>query len=306
MWKMRLLAAVLVLQILLAGTLIALVATDNVPFVNGSASSGAAAEAASTVPRPTTHRFNSRGAYESVRRQVAIGPRPAGSAASRGLAERLRRSLPGGRFQSVPGGLRNVIGVVPGRDRRRVVVIGTHYDTKDIPGFVGANDGAASTAVVTQLARTVKPRRLRSTLVFIAFDGEESPAGTPDVEFEARGLRGSKVAAATYRGARAMVLLDFVGQRGLRLRRDASADPQLWSKLRAAARRAGVARVFPAGTQGAIQDDHTPFLARGVPAVDLIDFDYACFHRACDDMSQISERSLDAVGETMMGLLPRL
>jgi len=114
------------------------------------------------------------------------------------------------------------------------------------------------------------------------------------------------VAAARYRRAQAMVLLDFIGQRGLRLRRDASADPELWAKLRAAARRAGVARVFPAGTQGGIQDDHTPFLARGVPAIDLIDFDYDCYHRTCDDLSRISERSLDAVGETMVELLPRL
>lgn len=303
---MRLLTAVLLVQVLLAGVLITLVATDNVPFVHSEASGGGDAEAASTVPVATAHRFNAKGAYESVRRQVAIGPRPAGSPASRRLAERLRRALPRGRFQDVPGGLRNVVGVVPGTEPRRVAVIGAHYDTKDTPGFVGANDGAAPTAVLVQLARTVRPRRLRSTLVFVAFDGEESPAGIPDAEFAARGLRGSRVAAARYRRAQAMVLLDFIGQRGLRLRRDASADPELWAKLRAASRRAGVARVFPAGTQGGIQDDHTPFLARGVPAIDLIDFDYDCYHRTCDDLSRISERSLDAVGETMVELLPRL
>ncbi len=306
MRAMRLLAAVLVLQVVLAGVLIALVATDNVPFVPKGGAAGTDAEAASTVPRPTAHRFNSRGAYGSVRRQVALGPRPAGSDASRRLGERLRRTLPGGRFQAVPGGLRNVVGTVPGRDPGRVVVVGAHYDTKDLPGFVGANDGAAPTAVLTQLARTVKPHRLRSTLVFVLFDGEESPAGTADVDFEQAGLRGSKAAAPRYRGARAMVLLDFIGQRGLRLRRDLSAEPGLWSKLRAAGRRAGVGRVFPADVQGEVQDDHTPFVAHGVPAIDLIDFDYDCFHRSCDDLSHISERSLDAVGETMMELLPRL
>ncbi len=199
-----------------------------------------------------------------------------------------------------------MFGTVPGRDPRRVVVVGAHYDTKDMPGFVGANDGAGGTAILTQLARAVKPRRLRPTLVFIAFDGEESPAGTPAEQLEQKGLRGSKVAAPRYRHARAMVLLEFVGQKGLRLRREQLSDAALWGKLRGAARRAGVGRVFPAGTEGPIVDDHVPFLRAGVPSIDLIDFSYPCFHRTCDNLSQISPRSLDAVGEAMMELLPTL
>ncbi len=306
MGSMRLLTGVLVLQLVLAGTLIALVATDNVPFVSGQDNRrDGEAQAADGVARPSARAFDSRAALNSVKRQLALGPRPAGSPASRVLAERLRRALPGGRFQAVPGGLRNVIGVVPGRTRR-VVVVGAHYDTKDIPGFVGANDGAAGTAVMVQLARTIRPRKLEPTIVFIAFDGEESPAGAADEDFYARGLRGSKVAAERYRRASAMILLDFIGQRGLRLRADDSADSALWAKVRKAGRRAGVGRVFPPGEQGPVQDDHTPFLRRGVPAVDLIDFDYSCFHRSCDNLAQISERSLDATGETMMKLLPTL
>ena len=303
---MRLLAGVLVFQILLAGTLIALVATDNVPFVSREdVRRNGEAQAADGVPRPSTHAFDSRAAYNSVKRQVALGPRPAGSAPSRVLAERLRRALPRGSFQAVPGGLRNVVGVVPGKTKR-VVVVGAHYDTKDLPGFVGANDGAAGTAVMVQLARTIKPRRLKPTLVFIAFDGEEAPPEASDADFYAEGLRGSKVAAKRYKGASAMVLLDFIGQRGLRLMADASADADLWAKVRRAGSRAGVGRVFPTDVQGSVQDDHTPFIRQGVPAVDLIDFDYPCFHRPCDNLSQISETSLDATGETMMKLLPTL
>ena len=94
-------------------------------------------------------------------RQVRLGPRPAGSPASRKLAAQLKAELPNGRFQAVPGGLRNVVGFVPGRDPSRTVVVGAHYDTKDLPGFVGANDGAGGTALVVELARTVKPRELR-------------------------------------------------------------------------------------------------------------------------------------------------
>ena len=64
---------------------------------------------------------------------------------------------------------------MPGRDPSRTVVVGAHYDTKDLPGFVGANDGAGGTALVVELARTFEPRELRPSVVFILFDGEESP-----------------------------------------------------------------------------------------------------------------------------------
>ena len=300
---MRWLTALLVVQLVLGGALIALTATDNLPFADGDDDVGGYARTADRVPRPQVDRFDGRAAYRSVRRQVALGPRPAGSPASRRLAERIRRALPRGRFQPVPGGLRNVIGTVLGRTPGQTVVVGAHYDTKDIPRFVGANDGASGTAVLLQLARAIRPRRLRPTVVFIAFDGEESPAGTPPEQFSRFGLRGSKVAARAYRDARAMILLDFVGEKNLRIRREFQSPTRLWRRLRAAARRVGVGRVFPAGVQGSILDDHVPFILQGVPSIDLIDFDFPCFHRTCDDMSVISERSLDAVGETVLETL---
>jgi glutaminyl-peptide cyclotransferase len=252
------------------------------------------------------HRFDSAAAMRWTALQVGYGPRPAGWAASRALAERLRRALPDGRFQAVPGGLRNVIGRVPGRDLGDVVVVGAHYDTKDIAGFVGANDGAAGTAVLLELARHLRPRQLHATVVFALFDGEESPAGTPDAQFESKGLRGSRVAAQGYRGAFAMILLDFVGIPHLRLARDLDSDPAMWQKLRRAARRVGALEAFPAATQGEVLDDHTPFVEEGVPAIDLIDFRYPCFHMLCDDLAHVSETSLDQVGETVRSLLPRL
>ena len=263
------------------------------------------AETAALAPRPTVDRFDGASAFAFLRRQVALGPRPAGSAASRALARILRARLPRSRYQPVPGGLRNVVGTVPGRSRRRLVVVAAHYDTKDLPAFVGANDGASGTAVVLQLARTIRPRSVVPTLVFIFFDGEESPAGTPPGQFEEHGLRGSKVAARAFRRAEAMVLVDLVGDRGLSLPREALSDPHLWSAVRAAARRVGTAAVFPGRSQPAVSDDHVPFLRAGVPAVDVIDFDFRCFHRTCDDLTAVSQRSLDAVGETLVEFLRR-
>jgi glutaminyl-peptide cyclotransferase len=248
-------------------------------------------------------RFDSAAAWRLLVYQVELGPRPAGSPQSLRLARRLRRLLPRGRFEPVPDGLRNVVGTVRGREPGYVVV-GAHYDTKDIPGFVGANDAASGTAVVTQLARTI--RRPRHTIHFILFDGEESPRGTPDSRFAEAGLRGSKVAARDYRDARSMVLLDFVGEKGLRIPREGSSNEELWERLRRSARRVGAGATFPDATAGSVADDHLPFLQEGVPAIDLIDFDFSCFHPTCDNLSVVSERSLDAVGETMVDLLASL
>jgi len=255
---------------------------------------------------PVANRFDAPAAYSWVKRQLAYGPRPAGSPQLRKLAAVLKDALPGGRYETVPPGLRNVVGTVPGRDPRSYVVVGAHYDTKDVPGFVGANDGAAPTAVVVQLARTLKPRTFGPTVRFILFDGEESPGNTPDSRFLQKGLRGSKVAARAYGGADAMVLLDFVGQRNLTLPREGFSDSGLWRKLRAAAHSVGYGSVFPGTAGESIYDDHYPFLQRGVPSIDLIDWPYACYHVTCDDLSQISQRSLDATGESVLQLLRTL
>ena len=257
-----------------------------------------------TAPTPTVDRVDEQAAWSRLVRQVRLGPRPAGSSASRKLATQLKTELPRGAFQAVPGGLRNVVGFVRGRDPSRTVVVGAHYDTKDLPGFVGANDGAGGTALVVELARSIKPKELRPSIVFILFDGEESPDDLAD--FSETGLRGSKVAAARYKNAEAMILLDFVADRDLSLPREGYSDPALWRRLRAAARRVGTARVFPPLTQAGIEDDHLPFVQRGVPSIDLIDFDYPCWHRTCDNLSRVSKRSLDAVGETVYELLRSL
>ena len=254
-----------------------------------------------TAPTPTVDRVDEQAAWSWLVRQVRLGPRPAGSPASRKLAAQLKTELPMGRFQAVPGGLRNVIGFVPGRDPSRTVVVGAHYDTKDLPGFVGANDGAGGTALVVELARTVKPRELRPSVVFILFDGEESP--NDNSNFLETGLRGSKVAARRYQNAEAMINLDFVADRDLSLPREGFSNRALWRKLRAAARRVGTEAAFPPETAAPVLDDHYPFRELGVPSIDLIDFDYRCWHLPCDNLSRVSKRSLDAVGETVYELL---
>ena len=91
--------------------------------------------------------------------------------------------------------------------------------------------------------------------------------------------------------------------RDLRIPRESSSDRGLWDALRASARSVGAGRAFPDLTGPLIYDDHTPFLRRGVPSINLIDFTFDCWHETCDDMSAVSARALDLAGETVVRLL---
>ncbi|HVW18343.1 MAG TPA: M28 family peptidase, partial [Solirubrobacteraceae bacterium] len=192
---------------------------------------------------------------------------------------------------------------------RPAIVLGAHYDTLAEPkGAVGANNGAAGTAIVVGVARALRaaPRAAGAPEIrFVLFDGEEPADGLPEeqADFYSAGLRGSRADAAAHaKRTRAMVLLDYVGNAGLRLPREATSDRALWRRVRAAAARVGVGAVFPDADQPAIVDDHTPYLRAGVPAVDLIDWSYPG-HTLGDRLARISPAAVDAVGETVTELL---
>jgi glutaminyl-peptide cyclotransferase len=249
-------------------------------------------------------RFDGDRAFADLRHQVELGPRPAKSAEARELARWLRDRLPDGRIETVKGGYENVVGRVGGRGKP--IVLAAHYDTKDLPGFVGANDGAGGTAAVLEIARVLRrAKRPQSAppIRFVLFDGEESPDDGKD--FYSSGLRGSRPYARKHaKEIRAMILLDFVAEKGaMRIPREDSSHLGLWARLRAAARKVGAQAAFPDEVSGAVTDDHTPFLRRGVPAIDLIDFTFKCWHKPCDDMSAVSARSLDLSGETVTQML---
>jgi glutaminyl-peptide cyclotransferase len=279
--------------------------------------SGAAGCGGSDDPDRAAHglavdRFDSERAWGLVRQQVEVGQRPAGSPQLRRLAGELRPLLPAGRFESVPGepGLRNVVGTLPGR--RPGIVVGAHYDTLVKPrGFVGANNGASGTAIVIEAARALvgagQEEAVREVR-FVLFDGEEPAAGLPEesADFYHSGLRGSRAYVRAHPDRTgAMVLLDYVGNRGLRLPHEASSHLGLWARLRASARAVGAARFFPPYSGQLIVDDHKPFLRAGVPAVDLIDWRYPG-HDLRDGLDKLSPKSIDAVGETVVELVLRL
>ena len=201
-----------------------------------------------------------------------------------------------------------MVGSVPGPGP--AIVIGAHYDTQfQPPGFVGANDSAAGTAAVVELARVLEaelPQGHRE-IRFVLFDGEEAPPGCPDVAFENCALRGSRAYAAAHLGeVGEMILLDYIANQGLEIPRELNSNKALWASLRAAAGEVGAGHVFPDSDQEGVIDDHVPFLRSGVPAIDLIDFSYDYADTDEDTADKLDPDALDSVGETVAQLVVNL
>ncbi len=215
---------------------------------------------------------------------------------------------------------RNVVGRIPG-SRPGAVVVGAHRDTKDIPGFVGANDGASGVAVLLELARDLPNPAPGPSINLAFFDAEESRGASNGARaFERSGDRGSRqyvhdAAIGGRQGSppidsiRAMVLFDMVGDCHLRIPYEASSNLALYRRFLNAAGRGGPLR----RTTEAILDDHTPFERAGIPAVDLIDFDYgpgpapgAWWHTRRDNLSHVCPASLGAVGRPSLAAIPKI
>jgi Zn-dependent M28 family amino/carboxypeptidase len=248
-----------------------------------------------------------------IQRQVAVGQRPAGSPQLRRLADELRPMLPNGTFEPFPTkgpqqGLRNIVGTLPGS--QPAILIGAHYDSEYHPkGFVGANDSAAGTAALIELARRLPaelPKNHRE-IRFVLFDGEEDPPGCSDKDFEFCALRGSRAYVAAHPGQVGdMILLDYIANRGARIPRETNSSVPLWTELRKAAGQVGTEDVFPEGTQAPILDDDIPFLEQGIPSIDLIDFSYPYADSVEDTPDKLDQAVLDEVGETVAQLVINL
>src|SRR5829696_4315232 len=249
-------------------------------------------------------RFDGARAMALIQRQVAVGQRPAGSPQLRRLANELRPMLPNGTFEPFASdgpqqGLRNVVGVVPGRPP--AILIGAHYDSEYHPkGFVGANDSAAGTAAVIELARRLPaelPKDHRA-IRFVLFDGEEDPPGCGDEDFEFCALRGSRAYVAAHPGQVGdMILLDYIANRGAQIPRETNSSASLWAELREAAAEVGSEDVFPDRTQPPVLDDDIPFLEQGIRSIDLIDFSYRYADTVEDTPDKLDQGVLDEVGE---------
>jgi Zn-dependent M28 family amino/carboxypeptidase len=273
------------------------------------------AQAARTSKAPG---FDGSKAYEHLREVVSFGPRPPGSAALQATRGYIRKQLeamgievveqafdadtPVGRLKMV-----NVVGRIPGASPDRIV-FGGHYDTKIFRRFqfVGANDAGSSTAFLIEWARVLKARKNAFSSELVFFDGEESTLEDwvdPDNRYGSRHYVRQARQDGTLKQLRAMILVDMIGDRDLRIKRDGYSTPWLNDAIWAAARRLKHADVF-VNEEISTLDDHIMFLEAGVPAVDLIDFEYPPWHTASDTLDKVSARSLQVVGDVLLGALP--
>jgi glutaminyl-peptide cyclotransferase len=279
----------------------------------------------SLQPTLSAAEFNGERALGNVKRAVAFGPRPAGSEASRLMQSWIVRELKAQGWEVVedrftartPVGdvaMCNLIAKKPGLTGHAVAVTG-HTDTKRFPfRFVGANDGGSSTAVLLELARCLKDERFRNDIWLVFFDGEEAVRDWSETDslYGSRHLAGKLAADGGLSRLLALINVDMVGDRDLHLLDEDSSTLALRRRLRDAAAKLGYSRHLLTTPQ-AIDDDHIPFLQKGVNAIDLIDFDYgpgnAYWHTAADTTDKLSAESLKIAGslaaEMVRGLEPR-
>ena len=265
--------------------------------------------------------FDSSRAWEHVRRQVAIGPRPAGSAAlaetRQYIVEQLKAAGIETREQPFeaqtpigPVKMVNLIATIPGARPERIA-LATHYETKLSREFrfVGASDPAASVAAVLELGRVLAQRRNPFTIELLFFDGEEAinwDWQDPDNTYGSRHYIEAAQKTGTLEGLEALILLDLIGDRNLNIRREGHSTRWLVDAVWGAAQELGYTSFFVPQDAGPISDDHVPFVRAGVPAVDIIDLDYRAWHTAGDNLDAVSARSLQVVGDVVLAALPAI
>ncbi len=271
-------------------------------------------------------RFDAARAFAHVSAQMNLGARPTGSAAHRAAGDYILAQLRAANaqtetdefvFRGVP--IRNLVGKIT-KGRGAVILLGAHYDTraradqdKSNPNapVPGANDGASGVAVLLELARALDAAKLRNEVWFVFFDAEDNGAldscallpppcdATPwpwsvGAEHFAAHLRVTPAA---------VVIVDMIGDAEQNIYFEQNSDAELQRQLWAIAARLGYDKQFIAEPKWSMEDDHTPFLRRGIRAVDLIDFDYPYWHTTQDTLDKISGASLERVGRVVQAWL---
>jgi Zn-dependent M28 family amino/carboxypeptidase len=203
----------------------------------------------------------------------------------------------------------NLVATIPGTRKERIIIAG-HYDTKLYRQFrfVGASDGGSSAAFLLELGRVLKARKNPMTIDLVFLDGEEARLpdwGGTDNTYGSRHYVEAARRDGSLASLKAMLLVDMIGDRDLDIRKDSNSTPWLTNLIWDAARRQNLDDYFlPDSTR--IEDDHLPFLAAGIPSVDIIDLDYEAWHTAKDGLDAVSARSLQVVGDVILGALPAI
>jgi Zn-dependent M28 family amino/carboxypeptidase len=259
--------------------------------------------------------FSGASALEFTRHAVSFGARPSGSPAIIRLRSYIEAQARSHGWQvsedsftaQTPNGpvaMKNVIAHLPGHSSQAIVFTG-HYDTKVMPGFVGANDGGSSTGFLLELARVLPSEDRKADLYLVWFDGEEAVKQWTDTDslYGSRHLAAKWAADGTNARIKAMVNIDMIGDKDLDIVRDGNSSSPVVNLVWKAAESLGYAKYFHQN-EGGIEDDHIPFMNAQVRAVDIIDFNYgpgnSYWHTSQDTMDKLGAHSFEVVGAVML------
>jgi glutaminyl-peptide cyclotransferase len=265
---------------------------------------------------PLPH-IDSKRAFQYTREVTAFGPRYMGSENHKKLERYIIDHLKGDEVEddaftadTVEGKfpVRNLIAKFPGTKDGIIVIFG-HYDT-NYPlrntGYVGANDGGSSTAILLEYANQLRGKKRDGCSVWLVWtDGEEAVKTWTDTDsvYGARHLAEKWEKDGTLKKIKALMVMDMIADADLNIDRNTKGAPWLLDLIYAAAERGGYQSHFYA-RQAPIEDDHVPFFNRGVPSADVIDLDYGynnVFHHTPQDtMDKLSPKSLEIVGDTIL------
>jgi Zn-dependent M28 family amino/carboxypeptidase len=279
--------------------------------------------AALTVSVALSADFSGTSALEFTRKAVAFGPRPPGSPAIHQLQNYIEGQLKLRRCEIVkdfftgatplgPVAMENIIAKFPGTSDHIIVITG-HYDTKSMPGrhFVGANDGGSSAGFLLEMARVLPSTPHTDEIDLVWLDGEEAYGQWSDTDslYGSRHLAEKWGADGTLGRIRALINVDMIGDKDLDLLLETNSSASLRRLVWQTASNLGYGKYFPdAGF--AEEDDHIPFLRRGVNALDLIDFDYgpnnAYWHTEQDTMDKLSAHSFEVLGNVLIHVIAEL
>jgi glutaminyl-peptide cyclotransferase len=272
---------------------------------------------ADTPPPEQVDGFDGRRAYDHVSKQVDFGARPSGSPAIGQTQDYMLAQLSADgctvetdAFNAqTPAGvvpMKNILVKIPG-DRAGILMLATHYDTKKLDLFVGADDGASSTAVMLEIARLLCAQPQHRAVWIAFFDGEEAVGEWSDTDsrYGSREMAAKLAMSGELTKIRAFLLADIVGSRALRFKRELNSTKALTDLVWTTAGRLGYSAIFV--NEGmAIEDDHLSFLKRGVPSVDVIDLEIPYWHTPQDTLDKISSKSLAITGHVFLETLKQL
>jgi glutaminyl-peptide cyclotransferase len=264
-----------------------------------------------TGPPPS---FDANRAMQYVKEIVAFGPRPIGSENHKKVENYILAHLKGDEVEqdafevhSTEGTfpVHNIIAKFP-RTKDGIIVIASHYDTNwplRNTSYIGANDGASSSALLLEIANQLRGKKLNGYSVWLLWDdAEESmrlPWYDPESLYGVRHLAEKWQSDGTIKNIKAFILEDMIGDADLNIDHVMEATPWLEDMVSQAATRVGYQSHFFA-REISVEDDYRPFLDRGVPSTDLIDFDYGYnnvfWHTTEDTVDKLSPKSLEIVG----------